>query len=421
MRWDAVVVGAGPAGSATALRLARAGAAVLLLDRARFPRHKPCSEYLSPETVRLLGALDGAALAAVLARTPARLYGMRVVAPDGASAVGRFASDHRWPAPLPYGLALPRADLDMILRHAAERAGAVVREGVVVEDLLYEAGAVAGVVLRDAGHGTRETIRGRVVVGADGLRSVVARRLGERRTGWPRRVAFTAHVAGVADVGEVGEMHVGRRGYVGLGPVGGGVTTIALVVPATGARLPHAGAGASWRERLLPALEAFPLLAGRFARAELVRDVIAVGPLAQWSRRAIADGACLVGDAADFFDPFTGQGIFTALRGAELLAEVLIAALAPPPEQSLPRAPRGGPLPRAALAPYARARRRAFLGKWAVERLIGLGVGWPALTNRVVGRLARRPRLGDLVVGATGNFVPARALFAPHTLLRLLW
>src|SRR5436190_2026299 len=142
---------------------------------------------------------------------------------------------------------------------------------------------------------------------------------------------------------------------------------------------------------------------------------------ARWSRRAIADGACLVGDAADFFDPFTGQGIFTALRGAELLAEVLIAALAPPPEQSLPRAPRGGPLPRAALAPYARARRRAFLGKWAVERLIGLGVGWPALTNRVVGRLARRPRLGDLVVGATGNFVPARALFAPHTLLRLLW
>src|SRR5437773_9171768 len=414
MRWDAVVVGAGPAGSATALRLARAGAAVLLLDRARFPRHKPCSEYLSPETVRLLGALDGAALAAVLARTPARLYGMRVVAPDGGSAVGRFASDHRWPAPLPYGLALPRADLDMILRHAAERAGAAVREGVVVEDLLYEAGAVAGVVLRDAGHGTRETIRGRVVVGADGLRSVVARRLGERRTGWPRGVAFTAHVAGGADGGEVGEMHGGRRGYVGLGRVGGGVTTIGLVVPATGARLPHAGAGASWRERLLPALEAFPLLAGRFARAELVRDVIAVGPLAQRSHRAIADGACLVGDAADFFDPFTGQGIFAALRGAELLADVLIAAL-------ISEAPGGGPLPHVALAPYARARRRVFLGKWAIERLIGLGVGWPALTNRVVGRLARRPRLGDLVVGATGNFVPARALFAPHTLLRLLW
>jgi len=411
MPWDAVVVGAGPAGSATALRLARAGAQVLLLDRARFPRHKPCSEYLSPETVRLLGALDAAALAEVLARAPARLYGMRVVAPDGTAALGRFAGDPRWPAPLPYGLALPRADLDMILRHAAERAGATVREGVVVEDLLYESGGVGGVVIRDGGWGMRESVRARVVVGADGLRSVVARRLGGRRTGWPRRVAFTAHVAGVTDVGDLGEMHVGHQGagYVGLGPVGGGVTTIALVVPERAAR---PGPGASWRDRFLPALERFPRLAGRFAGAELVRDVIAVGPLAQRSHRAIADGACLVGDAADFFDPFTGQGIFAALRGAELLAHVLIAALAPEGN---------GPLPRAALAPYARARRRAFLGKWAIERLIGLGVGWPALTNRVVGRLARRPRLGDLVVGATGNFVPARALFAPHTLLRLLW
>ena len=411
MRWDAVVVGAGPAGSATALRLARAGASVLLLDRARFPRHKPCSEYLSPETVRLLGDLDAAALADVEGRAPARLYGMRIVAPDGAEAVGRFSSDHRWPTPWPYGLALPRADLDFVLRQGAQRAGATVREGVAVEDLLYEGGAVGGVVMRDGGCGMRETIRSRVVVGADGLRSVVARRMGGLRHGWPRRVAFTAHVAGVADVGEMGEMHVGRQGYVGLGPIGGGVTTVALVVPAKAAR---PGQGASWRDRFLPALEAFPKLAGRFDGAELVREVLAVGPLAQWSRRSIAagGGACLVGDAADFFDPFTGQGIFAALRGAELLAPVLIEALA---------TGGSGPLPRAALAPYARARRQAFLGKWAIERLIGVGVGWPALTNRVVGRLARRPRLGDLLVGATGKFVPARAVLAAHTLLRLLW
>ena len=411
MRWDAIVVGAGPAGSATALRLARAGASVLLLDRAHFPRHKPCSEYLSPETVRLLGDLDATALAAVEARAPARLYGMRIVAPDGAEAVGRFSSDHRWPTPLPYGLALPRADLDFILRQAAQRAGATVREGVAVEDLLYEAGAVGGVIVRETEDGKRETIRARVVIGADGLRSVVARRLGGVRHGWPRRVAFTAHVAGVTGVGAMGEMHVGRHGYVGLGPVGGGVTTVALVMPAGAAR---PGQGTSWRDRFLPALEAFPRLAGRFDGAELVREVLAVGPLAQWSRRSIADGggACLLGDAADFFDPFTGQGIFAALRGAELLAPVLIEALAT--EGS-------GPLPRTALHPYARARRRAFLGKWAIERVIGVGVGWPALTNRVVGRLARRPRLGDLLVGATGNFVPARAVLAPHTLLRLLW
>jgi hypothetical protein len=79
------------------------------------------------------------------------------------------------------------------------------------------------------------------------------------------------------------------------------------------------------------------------------------------------------------------------------------------------------PIPPAALMPYARARRREFAGKWALERLIGLGVGWPGLTDRVVSRLARRPHLADLLVGATGNFVPARRILTPSVLARLLW
>jgi flavin-dependent dehydrogenase len=122
-------------------------------------------------------------------------------------------------------------------------------------------------------------------------------------------------------------------------------------------------------------------------------------------------GALLVGDAADFFDPFTGQGLYSALRGAGLAATTLLAALA-----AVPR----GPLPEAALHPYVAARRSAFLGKWILERLIGVGVGWPWLAGRVVRRLARLPELADLLVGATGNFVPAGAVLAPSTLVRFL-
>lgn len=412
-RWDAVVVGAGPAGSAVALTLARQGATVLLLDRARFPRDKPCSEYLSPAATPLLERLDPEIVAGIERAEPGRLYGMRIVGPDGQAAVGRFSRLPDSPSSRPYGFAVSRTVLDTLVLRGAERAGAVIEEGAQAEDLLYDQGAVGGVVVRPSGGRPRQTVRARVVVGADGLRSVVARRLGLRRRSAPERLAFTAHFSGVAGVGDVGEMHVGERGagYVGLGPIGHGVTTTALVLPASVARrraleLRESGA-------LVRALDRFPALRGRFAAARAVRAVLATGPFAQWSRRSVAPGggALLVGDAADFFDPFTGQGLFSALRGAELAAATITAALAVQAR---------GPLGAGVLAPYAAARRRAFGGKWILERLIGAGVGWPWLAGRVIARLARHPSLADLLIGATGNVVPARTVLAPSNMFRLL-
>jgi geranylgeranyl reductase family protein len=406
-RWDAVVVGAGPAGAATARHLAGAGARVLLIDRACFPRHKPCSEYLSPEATRLLERLGGDVLGTVERAAPAKLYGMKVVAPNGMQMCGRFSGEHGYSSPRPYSFALPRITFDMILREAAEQAGAVVWEGAAVEELAREDGIINGVQVRTAG-GKREVVSARVVVAADGLHSLVARRLSLARRSAPHRVAFTAHVADVAGVDGMGELHVGHSGYVGLGPIGGDVTTVALVLPLADLRRRPRDV----REEFFNELERFPGLSGRFDPRRLVREVLVTGPFARWSRRAVAagGGALLVGDAADFFDPFTGQGIYSALRGAELAASVLLPALG-----------RNAPLTHAALAPYAAARRAVFAGKWVLERLIGLGVGWPALTNRVVGRLARRPHLADLVVGATGNFIPARRVLSPGTLAQLLW
>jgi len=334
----------------------------------------------------VLERLGGGVLEAVAASSHARLTGMKVVAPSGKSTIGRFGER--------FSFALPRTTFDMILRRAAESAGVVVREGTKVDALVYDGGAVGGVVA--AG----ETHRAQVVVGADGLRSVVARRTSGVRTSPPHRVAFTAHVADVAGVTDLGEMHVGPMGYVGLGPIGGGVTTVALVLPVR-------ALASKQRAHFFEALARFPGLVGRFDPRRLVRGLLTTGPFAQWSRRPVArgGGALLVGDAADFFDPFTGQGIYSALRGAELAAAAVIEHLATG----------------ASLAPYARARRREFAGKWVLERLIGVGVGWPALAERVVGRLARRPDLADLLVRATGNCVPARRVLAPAVLAGLLW
>jgi len=422
-RWDVVVVGAGPAGATTALLLARAGASVLLVDRARFPRDKACSEYLSPATTEILQRLGGGILDAVEGSAHAKLYGMKVVAPCGAAMCGRFRG-----GPRPYSFALPRTTFDTILVVAAARAGAEVRECVTVENLVFDHGTVAAVVGR-SGDGKRETYGSRVVVGADGLRSVVARRLGLVRSSPPRRVAFTAHVADVAGIDGVGELHVSERGYVGLGPVGDGITTVALVLPLATVRREGLGGGRDFRRSFFAELEQFPGLTGRFDPRRLVRDVLATGPFAQWSRTATAPGggALLVGDAADFFDPFTGQGIYAALRGAELAAQCLIPALAAgvgghsDPVRKPGVHDTSGPLPAAALESYHHARRREFAGKWLLERLIGVGVGWPALTNRVVRRLAGRPDLADLLVSATGNIVPARRVLAASVLVQFLW
>jgi flavin-dependent dehydrogenase len=297
--------------------------------------------------------------------------------------------------------------LDAILVRAAARAGVVVREDTTVLDLARSRRAVAGVESRTP-HGVRETLRARVVVGADGLRSVVARRLGRRVATPPHRVAFTAHAAGVAGLDAVGEMHVGRDGYVGLGPIGDGIATIALVVPVRTARRRGRELIDGSTDAFVRALDAFPALRARVPGGGLVRRVLATARSRNGADRP-RPTALLVGDAADFFDPFTGQGLFAALRGAEIAGAELDVALRHP-----------GPVTGRALAGYRRARRTAFAGRWALERLIAVGVAWPALAERVIGRLARRPALAAALVGACGNVLPARRVLSPAALAGML-
>jgi len=404
-RAQVIVVGAGPAGSSTAWHLARRGIDVLVLDRARFPRDKPCAEYLSPEASRLLDTMG--ALGACEGAGAAQLTGMTVRAPNGAVLRGDFAAAHGFRGFRDRGLALRRTVLDGILLERATTAGANVAEEERVTGLVRNArGAVVGVEVLDA-RGQAAERRADIVVGADGLRSVVARRLGlARARRRPRRIAMIAHYRGVAEMGSYGEMHVERDGYVGLADVGGGLTNVAVVAPA--ARVKRAAqAPAAFFDAWLAA---HPHVGARLAGAERVDAVRATGPFAHHARRAWARGAALVGDAADFYDPFTGEGIYAALRGGELVAPHIAAALEA-------RSPRDAD---AALAAYDAERRRTFAGKWRVERLVALAVAVPALMNRAAATLGQRKDMADLFVGVAGDFVPPSEILSVRYLLRLL-
>jgi flavin-dependent dehydrogenase len=162
-------------------------------------------------------------------------------------------------------------------------------------------------------------------------------------------------------------------------------------------------------ERWSAVLRRFPAVRERLRGSERVGPVRAAGPFARSTARATGDGVLLVGDAADFYDPFTGEGIFAALRGAELAAARIESAFA------------AGRFDGAHLRAYDQDRRRAFGGKWRLERLIGLAVRTPMLLNHVARRLAVRPLLADLLVGATGDFVPPAHVLTPAVAARLLW
>jgi menaquinone-9 beta-reductase len=399
---DVLIAGAGPAGSATATFLARAGYSVLAVDRAAFPRDKACSEYMSPEAVRILarlGVLDALERAGAFP-----LEGMRVTAPRGATAHGRFALAGHHPYRVT-GLSISRRILDHELLRAARSAGATVLERTWVEGLLYERGAVGGAVIRDAS-GTRRLVRARLTIGADGLRSIVARRLGRRTHSRPSRMAFVAHVAGVLGMSPSAELHFRENAYLGLNQIGHDQTNVALVVPSE--RVPDARGGV---ERFFSdTLREFSGVWERVEPGRMVRSVLATGPFGVRSTRVIAAGSLLVGDAADFFDPATGDGIYCALRGAELAAFTAASALSQP-----------GPVTLDRLVEYPRMRRQAFAGKRTLERLIDYSLRFPRLFNRGVSRLGRHEDMAHLMIGLAGGFVPVREVVNPVFLARMVW
>ncbi len=284
-------MGSGPAGASCAAFCAAAGLRTLVLERAHFPREKVCGDCLNPTCWPVLERLGVAA--EVRAAPHGKLSTVEFISVDGRSVT----------APLPSGataeIAIKRSLLDQILLHRARSLGAEVREGETVTVVRQENGGWS--------LGTSNfSERAQVLVAADGRNSTVARLCNLMPRKGRDRVALQTHLPLPSHFGDRVVLQLLREGYSGQAPVGNGLLNLCLV-----SRPNDLPAIKKWAEREFAISPDHPWRT--------------IAPLARAALPPSQPGLFLVGDAARVVEPFTGEGIYYALRSGELAAAAIVA------------------------------------------------------------------------------------------------
>ncbi len=384
-------------------RLAAAGHDVALLERAPEPHWRACGVFSSPASVHALRrvGLDAATLGALARPIPA----MRVETPGGATFRLTYGDDG---SPAMPAVGYDRAALDAELLALARGRGATVRTGVVVTSvrLPVDPGGPSMLALRtSAGDAALDAT---VVVGADGIRSTVARAAGVvRRAPLGPRVGLTWHVADPRpDEPRDARMIVLDGAYCGLAPVPGRRVNVGVVLASVAwrERLARDGAAAVAR-RVLAAVPRTADDATDWTQAEPCDAIAGAAPLGHRVRRRAGDGWLLIGDAGGFLDPFTGEGLHRAIVSAELASEAVARHLS------------GAP---GALVAYDRQMARRFATKDLVTRVVQAFLASPPTFEYTARRLASRPAVRETMGLVMGDLVPARRALDPRFLTALL-
>ena len=287
MEYDVAIIGAGPAGSTCAAICAQAGWRTLLLEKSRFPRDKVCGDCINPACWPILERLGVADR--VRAQPHAQLGEVAFVSPRGRTLRLPLPASDRGE------IAIPRRLFDAVLLDRARQLGAEV----------YEDAPLTAVEKGWRLQTTRGEFSARFLVAADGRNSTVARLLGLLPSTTRDRIGLQAHLPRPPEMEQRVAMHFLPFGYCGLSDVGDGQLNLCLV-----ARPEH-----------LPALKAWA--ASRFT---IPADTAwrTITPLSRAPIPPVHGNLLVIGDAARVVEPFTGEGIYYALRSGELAAHYLL-------------------------------------------------------------------------------------------------
>lgn len=384
MSYDVSVVGAGPAGAATATFLAQKGFRVLLLDKARFPRDKICGEALSPAALPILERMG---VRSQIEAQAFPLKGVRLVSHSGDACEARYPS---LPGLPDYGLALPRLILDPILVEGACRAGVVFRDLTEVSGLEWSDDRCVGILTPEG------PIHSRAVVLAEGRFSKLHPRL-QRQPRAPdkKRRVFVLGFEEAGDMGDLLELHLRSRGLqTVISPQGAGRATVALII--TGGQATELGPYPL--EGMIRLLKEDPHMAHRLRDASPKGSLKGLTLDPYFGDPLPAPGLLAVGDTTGHFDPLTGEGMYRALRSGEMVSEVLGKAL------------QGHACEQACLAEYRTSLAAEF--DWSnrfVRAVFWLSqqAGGARLAVRL---LSRRPDLATLLAAYQGAMLPPQHL-----------
>jgi flavin-dependent dehydrogenase len=201
----------------------------------------------------------------------------------------------------------------------------------------------------------------------------------------------------VPELTDHGEMHMAPDFYVGLAPLAGERLNVGMALPLNGDRRPA-------EQRFAQAIEGIPAVAEQLRGRRRLTPIRGASPISHRVAGVAGRHWMLVGDAAGFIDPFTGEGIYRALRSARAAAEALAAG---DDESAADR--------------YRAARRQAFAAKDALTWVVQGMLASPPMMGYALRRLAARPRLAERLGSALGDLRPASDALSPLFLARVLW